>query len=113
MQVTVINRDKPVGERLAGRVHGLPPMERFRLRRKSRRERFVAAFGELPPVARIGLAAVATGVVVGLAFVARKRLFIAAAVVADAIEEVADTVEDAAEDLADAARERADAPAAD
>jgi hypothetical protein len=44
---------------------------------------------------------------VGLAYVARKRLFVAAAVVADVVEEAADTVEDAAEDVAEAARNRA------
>ena len=67
----------------------------------------MARFQELPPGARVGLAAAATGLVIGVAYLARKRLFVAAAVVADVVEEAADTVEDAAEDLAEAARERA------
>ena len=95
-------------ERLRETLPALPPLERFRLRRKSRKDRLVEAIQELPPVAQIGLAAAAAGVLVGLAYVARRRLFVAAAVVAEVIEEAADTVEDAAEDLAEAARERAE-----
>ena len=49
----------------------------------------------------------ATGLLLGVAYLARKRLFVAAAVVADVVEEAADTVEDAAEDVAEAARDRA------
>ena len=71
------------------------------LRRKSRSERLAAEVRQLPPVVVVGLAAGATALVVGLAYVFRRRLFAAAA-------EAADTVEDAAEDLADAARERAE-----
>ena len=104
----VVARGKSGTERLRETLPTLPPLERFRLRRKSRKDRLMEAIQELPPVARIGLAAAAAGVLVGLAYMARRRLFVAAALVADAIEEAADTVEDAAEDLADAARERAE-----
>jgi hypothetical protein len=103
----VVDRGKSGAERLVETIQELPPMERFGLRRKSKAERLMARFQELPPVARVGLAAAATGIVVGVAFLARKRLFAAAAVVADVVEEAADTVEDAAEDVAEAARERA------
>ena len=103
----VVDRGKSGAERLVETIQELPPMERFGLRRKSRAERVMAKMQELPPAGRIGLIAVATGLLVGLAFLARKRLFTAAAVVADVVEEAADTVEDAAEDLAEAARERA------
>ncbi len=104
----VVDRSKSGAGRLRETIPPLPPLERFRLRRKSRKDRLMEAIQELPPVAQIGLAAAAAGVLVGLAYVARRRLFVAAAVVADVIEEAADTVEDAAEDLAEAARERAD-----
>jgi hypothetical protein len=103
----VVDRGKSGAERLVETIQELPPMERFGLRRKSKAERVMAKMQELPPAGRIGLIAVATGLLVGLAFLARKRLFVAAAVVADVVEEAADTVEDAAEDLAEAARERA------
>jgi hypothetical protein len=103
----VVDRGKSGAERLVETIQELPPMERFGLRRKSKAERLMARFQELPPGARVGLAAAATGLVIGVAFLARKRLFAAAAVVADVVEEAADTVEDAAEDLAETARERA------
>ena len=103
----VVDRGKSGAERLVETIQELPPMERFGLRRKSRAERLMARFQELPPGARIGLAAAATGLVIGVAYLARKRLFLAAAVVADVVEEAADTVEDAAEDVAEAARDRA------
>jgi hypothetical protein len=103
----VVDRGKSGAERLVETIQELPPMERFGLRRKSRAERLMARFQELPPGARVGLAAAATGLLIGVAYIARKRLFVAAAVVADVVEEAADTVEDAAEDLAEAARERA------
>jgi hypothetical protein len=103
----VVDRGKSGAERLVETFQELPPMERFGLRRKSRAERLLTKIGELPPVARIGLVAAGTGLLVGLAYLARKRLFVAAAVVADVVEEAADTVDDAAEDLAEAARERA------
>jgi hypothetical protein len=107
----VVDGGRSGTERLVGRMRQLPPMERFGLRRKSRAERLRATFQGLPPVAQVGLVAAATGLVVGLAYVARKRLFTAAAVVADVVEEAADTVEDAAEEVAEAARERAQAAA--
>jgi hypothetical protein len=103
----VVDRGKSGAERLVETIQELPPMERFGLRRKSRAERLMARFQELPPGARVGLAAAATGLVIGVAYLARKRLFAATAVVANVVEEAADTVEDAAEDLAEAARERA------
>ena len=103
----VVDRGKSGAERLVETIQELPPMERFGLRRKSKAERVMEKMQELPPAGRIGLIAVATGLLVGLAYLARKRLFVAAAVVADVVEEAADTVEDAAEDLAEAARERA------
>jgi len=77
------------------------------LRRRSRAERWAAEAEDLSPFVRAVLVAAAAAAVIGLAYVARRRLFGAIAVVAEAVEEVADTVEDAAEDLADAARERA------
>jgi hypothetical protein len=103
----VVDRGKSGAERVVETIEGLPPLERFGLRRKSRAERLLASIQELPPAARIGLFAAATGILLGLAYVARKRLFAAAAVVADVVEEAADTVEDAAEDVAEAARNRA------
>jgi hypothetical protein len=103
----VVDRGKSRADRLVDTIEGLPPLERFGLRRKSRAERLRASIQELPPVARIGLVAAGTGLVVGLAYLARKRLFVAAAVVADVVEEAADTVEDAAEAVSEAARERA------
>ena len=103
----VVDRGKSGAERLVETIQELPPIERFGLRRKSRAERLMATIQELPPGARIGLVAAATGILVGVAYLARKRLFVAAAVVADVVEEAADTVEDAAEDVAEAARDRA------
>jgi hypothetical protein len=103
----VVDRGKSGAERVVETIEGLPPLERFGLRRKSRVERLRATVQTLPPAARVGLIAVATGLLVGVAYLARKRLFAAAAVVADVVEEAADTVEDAAEDAAEAARGRA------
>lgn len=103
----VVDRGKSEAERLVETIQELPPLERFGLRRKSRAERVMASIQELPPAARIGLVVAATGLLVGLAYVARKRLFVAAAVVAEVVEEAADTVEDAVEDVAEAARDRA------
>jgi hypothetical protein len=100
----VVDRGK-LAERLAETMRHLPPMERLGLRRKSRAERFREAVGELP-VARVAVAAAAIGLVAGLAYVARRRLFAAAAVVAEGVEEAADALEDAAEDVAEAARKR-------
>jgi uncharacterized protein (DUF58 family) len=103
----VVDRGKSGAELLVKTIQELPPMERFGLRRKSRAERVQATVQTLPPAARVGLIAVAAGLLIGVAYLARKRLFVAAAVVADVVEEAADTVEDAAEDLAEAARDRA------
>jgi hypothetical protein len=102
----VVDRGKNGTDRLVHAFRALPP-ERLRFRRKSKAQRLMDTIQGLPPAAQIGLAAAATGVLVGLAYVARKKLFVAAAAVADVIEEAADTVEDAAEDLAEAARGRA------
>jgi hypothetical protein len=77
------------------------------LRRRSRAERWAAEVGDLSPFVRAVLVTATAAAVIGLAYVARRRLFAGVAVVAEAVEEVADTVEDAAEDLADTARERA------
>jgi hypothetical protein len=103
----VVDRGKSGAERLVETIQELPPMERFGLRRKSKAERLMARFQELPPGARVGLAAAATGLLIGVAFLVRKRLFTAAAVVADVVEEAADTIEDAPEDVGEAARDRA------
>jgi hypothetical protein len=102
----VVDRGKSGAERLVETMRQLPPVERFRIRRKSRAERLREAIGEMP-VGRIALAAAAVSVFAGLAYVARRRLFAAAAVVAEGVEEAADAVEDAAEDLAEASRKRA------
>jgi hypothetical protein len=103
----VVDRGKFGAERLVETMRQLPPMERLGLRRKSRAERLREAIGELP-VARVAVAAVAIGVVAGLAYAARRRLWTAAAVVAEGVEEAADALEDAAEEMRDAARKRAE-----
>jgi hypothetical protein len=100
-------RGKSGAELVAGTVQQLPVL-RLARRRRSRTERVTEALQSLPPAARVGLVAAAAGVAIGLAVVARKRLFAAAAVVAEAVEEAADAVEDAAEDVAEAARKRTD-----
>lgn len=107
----VVDRGKSGADRLVETFQELP-MGRLR-RRKSRADRVVETIQGLSPAARVGLVAAATGVLVALAFLARKRLFAAAAVVADVVEEAADTVEDAAEDLAEAAHERSEGTAGD
>ena len=99
----VVDRGKEGAERLAETVRQLPPLERLGLRRKSRAERVREAIGELP-VARVAVAAAAIGLVAGVAYVARRRLFAAAAVVAEGVEEAADALVEAAEDIAVAAR---------
>jgi hypothetical protein len=78
------------------------------LRRRTRRDRLAAEAKGLPPVAYVAVAVVTAAGVVGLAYLVRRRMWQAVAVVADAVEEVADTVEDAAEDVRDAARARAE-----
>jgi cytochrome c-type biogenesis protein CcmH/NrfG len=77
------------------------------LRRRTRTDRLAAEAKGLPPAVYIAVAAVVAAGLVGLAYLVRRRLWQAVAVVADAVEEVADTVEDAAEDVRDAARARA------
>jgi len=104
----VVDRGKSGAERLVETMWQLPPMERLGLRHKSRAERLREAIGELP-VARVAVAAVAIGLVAGVAYAARRRLFAAAAVVAEGVEEAADAVEDAAEDVAEAARKHSGA----
>jgi hypothetical protein len=79
-------------------------------RRRSRTDRLAAEVKEVspPPPRAVVIAIVAVGLL-ALAYLARRRLFQALAVAADAVEEVADTVEDAAEDVRDFARARAEA----
>ena len=55
----------------------------------------------------IGAGVLVVAVVALVSYALRRRLFQAAAVVAEAVEDVADAVEDAAEDLAEAAEARA------
>jgi divalent metal cation (Fe/Co/Zn/Cd) transporter len=82
-------------------------------RRRSRTDRFAEEVKDTPVVLRVAAAAFVTGGLLALAYVVRRRLWQAVAVVADAVEEVADTVEDAAEDLAEAAAARAKTDAAE
>jgi hypothetical protein len=79
------------------------------LRRQSRTDRLVREARGVSPLARGVLSAFAVAVLLGLTYMARRRLWQAIAIFADAVEEVADTVEDTAEDVRDAARERAEA----
>jgi hypothetical protein len=83
------------------------------LRRRSRGQRWAAEAEDFPLLVRAVLVATAAAAVVGLVYVARRRVFAAVAVFAEAVEEVADTVEDAAEDLTDTARDRAAAASGD
>jgi hypothetical protein len=108
----VVDRGRSRAGRAAGAVQQLPPAVRLR-RRKSRAQRVSETFQALLPVARVGVVAVAAGVAIGVAYVARRRFFAAAAVVADIVEEAADAVEDAAEDLGEAARARSEGSGAD
>jgi hypothetical protein len=101
----VVDRGRSGAERLVETMRQLPPMERFGLRRKSRAERVRESISEIP-LGRVALAAAAISVFAGLAYVARGRLFAAAAVVAEGVEEAADAVEDVAEDVAEAAGKR-------
>ncbi len=101
----VVDRGRLGAERLVETMRQLPPMERFGIRRKSRAERLRETINELP-IGRVALAAAAISVFAGLAYVARKRLFAAGAVVAEGVKEAADAVEDASEDGAEAARKR-------
>jgi hypothetical protein len=77
------------------------------LRRRSRTDRVVDEVKDTSPIVRGVVVAFAVAGLVGLAYMARRNLWRALAIFADAVEEVADTVEDAAEDVRDAARERA------
>jgi hypothetical protein len=79
------------------------------LRRRSTADRLAAEVKDVSPLARAAVVAVAAAGLLALAYLARRRLWQALAVAADAVEEVADTVEDAAEDARDAARARAEA----
>jgi len=78
------------------------------LRRRTRTDRLAAEAKGLPTAVQVAVAAVAAAGLLGLAYIVRRRLWQAVAVVADAVEEVADTAEDAAEDVRDAARARAE-----
>jgi divalent metal cation (Fe/Co/Zn/Cd) transporter len=78
------------------------------LRRRSRSDRWAEEVKSASPLARVAMLAVAVAGLAAVAYIARRRLWKAVAVVADAVEEVADTVEDAAEDVRDAARARAE-----
>jgi hypothetical protein len=100
----VVDRGRSSAEHLVATMRQLPPLERFGLRRKSRAERMREAIGEMP-IGRVALAAAAISVFAGLAYVARRRLFAAAAFVGEGVEEAPDTVEDGAE----AARKRSGA----
>jgi hypothetical protein len=78
-------------------------------RRRSTVDRLADEVKDSSPVVRAVTVALAVGSLLALTYMARKRLWQAIAIFADAVEEVADTVEDAAEDVRDAARERAEA----
>jgi hypothetical protein len=78
----------------------------MRIRRQSRRQRWLGWLEELPPWQRAALVAVPLGVA-ALAVAGRRRLWQGVGLVASAVEEAADTIEDAAEDVRDAAKERA------
>ena len=105
----VVDRGRSGAERLVENMRQLPPMERLGLRIGDFDViELSEAIGEMP-LGRVALAAAAVSVFAGLAYVARRRLFAAAAVVAEGVEEVADAVEDAAEDVAEAARKRSGA----
>jgi divalent metal cation (Fe/Co/Zn/Cd) transporter len=78
------------------------------LRHSSRSDRWTEEVKSASPLARVAMLVVAVAGLAALAYIARRHLWKAVAVVADAVEEVADTVEDAAEDVRDAARARAE-----
>lgn len=79
------------------------------LRRKSTVDRLADEVKDASPVVRGITVAFAVAGLVALTYLARRNLWRALAIFADAVEEVADTVEDAAEDVRDAARARAEA----
>ena len=110
----VVDRGKAGAELVGETLQKFPPVILIRRRRRSRAERVADALQEaLPTVARVGLVVAATGAAIGLAaYVARKRLFTAAAVVADSVKEAADAAGDAAKDAAKPAPEASKAPKA-
>jgi hypothetical protein len=73
----VVDRGKAGAGQIAETFQQLPPLIRIRLRRRSRAERAADAFQDLPTAARVGLVAVAAGVAIGVAYVARMRLLAA------------------------------------
>ena len=78
------------------------------LRRKSTVDRLADEVKDTSPIVRgIAFAFVVAGLL-ALTYLARRNLWRALAIFADAVEEVADTVEDAAEDLRDVAQARAE-----
>ncbi|MGH3080023.1 MAG: hypothetical protein ACRDNH_02665 [Gaiellaceae bacterium] len=79
------------------------------LRRRSTVERWADEAMDASPLVRGITVAFAVAGLLALTYLARRNLWRALAVFADAVEEAADTVEDAAEDVRDAARARAEA----
>jgi hypothetical protein len=79
------------------------------LRRRSTVERLAEEVKDTSPLVRGVTVAFAVAGLLALTYLARRNLWRAIAIFADAVEEVADTVEDAAEDIRDTARERAEA----
>jgi divalent metal cation (Fe/Co/Zn/Cd) transporter len=77
-------------------------------RRKSTVDRLAEEVKDTSPVVRGVIVAFAVAGLLALTYLARRNLWRALAIFADAVEEVADTVEDAAEDVRDAARARAE-----
>ncbi|MGZ8667140.1 MAG: hypothetical protein ACXWZM_08525 [Solirubrobacterales bacterium] len=92
-------QDKSRAERLVDELPELPQSLRMSLlRRKSRRERIASQLESLPPAVQVALVAAATAVMVGAAFLARKKLFVAAAVVADTVEDLGEAASERAQD---------------
>lgn len=79
------------------------------LRRRSKADKLAAEVKDASPLVRGVMVGFAVAGLVGLTYLARRNLWRALAIFADAVEEVADTVEDAAEDVRDTARARAEA----
>jgi hypothetical protein len=79
MQTTIVlDRGRSGAQRVAEAAQQLPPVLRLVRRRKSRTAQAADAFQSLPPAARIGVVAATAGVVIGVAFLAGRRLFSAA-----------------------------------
>jgi hypothetical protein len=89
-----------------------PRLSLKRARSLQPRPPFAARRRQLPPWQLVAAAVVPLALVAVVAYLARRRLFQGAGLVAEAVEEVADTVEEAAEDLAEAAKKRAERPEA-